>query len=144
MSEANEYLRVIEINGIKLEVDLRTVKTIDTLKVGSRVKCLQKMYAERWETFPGVVVGFHQFIDRPAIVVAYLTNDDLKFYTLTAETKDFQIVADIDDLAIEVNKERFENQIDRAITKHEREIEELLEKRSFFTRTFGKYFKDVG
>lgn len=140
---SDDTKRIIEINGIKVEVDLRTARVVDTLKVGSRVKCLERKYESNWDTYPGVVVGFHDFIDNPSIVVAYLTYDDLKFKTITSGTKDFQIVADIDDLAIEINKERFETMIDRQITKHLREIEELEAKKAFFVRSFGKYFKDI-
>ena len=42
MSEDNK--RIIEINGIKMEVDLRNAKRIDTFKVGDPVKVLDMTY----------------------------------------------------------------------------------------------------
>ena len=42
MENQNENIRTIEINGIKLEVDLRTAKRIDQFKVGDNVKVLKK------------------------------------------------------------------------------------------------------
>lgn len=34
--------RIIEIDGVKIEVDLRTAKRIDTYRVGDNVKILNK------------------------------------------------------------------------------------------------------
>ena len=38
----NEFLREIEIGGIKMQIDLRQAKRIDTFKVGDSVKILKK------------------------------------------------------------------------------------------------------
>ena len=39
-----EEKRIIDINGMKMEVDLRTAKRIDTFKVGDNVKVLATEY----------------------------------------------------------------------------------------------------
>ena len=74
----NTQTAIVEVNGIKLEVDLRTAKRIDQLTdqltIGSRVKCLVKQYSD-FKTVPGVVVGFEPFEKLPTIVVAYLDTD---------------------------------------------------------------------
>lgn len=69
--------KIIEINGIKLEVDLRTaeVSNIETFKVGDSVKLLMKRYSKTYESYPGVIVGFDNFKDNPTIIVMYLEND---------------------------------------------------------------------
>ena len=42
-----EEKRIIEVNGIKMEVDLRNAKRIDQFKVGDSVKVLVKSYSEK-------------------------------------------------------------------------------------------------
>ena len=38
--------RIIEIDGMKVEVDLRHAKRVDTFKVGDNVKILDKSYED--------------------------------------------------------------------------------------------------
>ena len=136
---------IIEINGVKLEVDLRTAKRIDELKVGSRVKCLVKRYNDMI-TYPGVIVGFEPFTSLPSIVVAYIEGDyssELKFKTFNAETKDFEIIADLDNNSLEVNKISILERMDRELSKKELEVQELKERRQFFLAKFNVYFNDT-
>ena len=43
-------LTTVEINGVKMDVDLRTAKRVDTMKVGTRVKVLTRSYdSSPWE-----------------------------------------------------------------------------------------------
>ena len=37
-----EEKRIVEIDGVKIEVDLRTAKRVDSYKVGDNVKILEK------------------------------------------------------------------------------------------------------
>jgi hypothetical protein len=137
---------VIEINGVKLEVDLRTAKRVDTLRVGDRVKCLVKEYSNSWKTLPGVVTGFEPFQNLPSIVVAYLDtkygDDSLKFKSYNAQTEDFEIVADTDHGAMEVQKADILAHFDRDIDKKKTEMTELERQRKFFLDHFGRYFED--
>lgn len=138
---------IIEINGIKLEVDLRNAKRIDNLRIGDRIKCLVKGYGPTMNTYAGVVVGFEPFPSLPSIVVAYLDSDHgsgtLKFKTFNAETKDFEVVADIDNNALEVDKLNILSKFDRDADKKKQELQEIEDKRAFFISHFGRYFKDV-
>lgn len=142
----DSQMTIIEVNGIKLEVDLRTAKRIDQLKVGSRVKCLVKTYSD-FKTYPGVVIGFEPFNQRPTIVVAYLEVDyssaALKFMSFNSDTKDFEIVADIDNNALEVDKANIVQKFDRELAKKELEVEEIQDKKAFFLAHFGRYFVDA-
>lgn len=76
--------KIIEIGGVKLELDMRTGKTtqIDTFKVGDNVKVLIKEY-DSYKSYAGVIVGFDNFKERPTIIVAYLkmgySEADIKF-----------------------------------------------------------------
>jgi hypothetical protein len=135
---------IIEVNGVKLEVDLRNAKRIDQLVIGSRVKCLVKRYND-WATYPGVIVGFEPFPTKPTIVVAYLGDDyssaSLNFKSFNADTVDFEVVADLDHNALEVNKASVLQKFDRELSKKELELEELRQKRDFFLANFGVFFE---
>ena len=137
----------IEINGVKLKVDLRTAKRIDELKIGSRVKCLVKRYSD-WATYPGVIVGFEPFPSKPTIVVAYLETEystaSIKFQSFNSDTKDFEVVADVDHNALEVNREHVLNLFERDSAKKELELQEVRQKRQFFLDNFGTFFAQQG
>lgn len=138
---------IIEINGVKLEVDLRNAKRIDQLVIGSRVKCLVKRYSD-WATYPGIIVGFEPFPSKPTIVVAYLETDysaaSIKFQSFNADTKDFEVVADLDHNALEVNRDHVLKLFERDIAKKEMELEEIRQKRKFFLDNFGSFFVGQG
>lgn len=144
---ATPEMHVIEINGVKMEIDLRTAKRIEHLQVGSRVKCLIKKYSEDYDVLPGVIVGFEPFENLPSIVVAYLETDyssaSIKFKSYNAKTKDFEIVADIDHNSLEVNKNDILGKMDREMEKKRIEMEEIEQKRDFFLQKFGVFFADV-
>lgn len=137
---------IIEINGVKLEVDLRNAKRIDQLTIGSRVKCLVKQYQD-FATFPGVIVGFEPFQKLPTIVVAYLATDyssaGLKFKSFNAETKDFEVVADLDNNALEVDRANVIQKMDREIAKKQAELDEIEAQKAFFLAHFGRYFSEL-
>lgn len=134
---------IIEINGVKLEVDLRNAKRIDHLQVGSRVKCLVKKYADH-ATYPGVIVGFEPFANLPTIIVAYLESDysgtGLKFQSFNSQTKDFEVVADLDNNCLEVNKANIIASMTREIEKKMLELDEVIQKKAFFEAKFKAYF----
>lgn len=136
---------VIEVNGVKLEVDLRSAKRIDQLQVGSRVKCLVKSYDD-FKTMPGVIVGFEPFPTLPTIVVAYLEtgygSPGLKFKSFNSKTKDFEVVSDLDNNALEIDRESVLDNFDRELAKKELELRELREKKEFFLAHFGRYFSE--
>jgi len=142
----DKQMTVIEVNGVKLEVDLRSAKRIDELKIGSRVKCLIKTYSD-FETRPGVVVGFEPFASRPTIVVAYLetsySSAGLKFKAFNQDTKDFEIISDVDHNALEIDKGSVIDSFDRDIAKKEIELQEIKDKKAFFLAHFGRYFEQA-
>lgn len=139
---------IIEINGIKLEVDLRTAKRIDELSIGSRVKCLVKSSygGSDFATYPGVIVGFDPFPSKPTISVAYLDTSyggGLKFKAFNSDTKDFEVIADIDNNALEIDKADVLRKMDREIDTKALELQKLQEQRAYFLSHFGRYFADL-
>jgi hypothetical protein len=139
---------IIEVNGVKLEIDLRSAKRIDNLRVGDRVKCLVKGYGGSMTTHAGIVVGFEPFPSLPSIVVAYLetgyASSGLKFKTFNAKTEDFEVVADIDSNALEIDRESILDNFDRETDKKRQELAEIQSKRAFFLAHFGRYFSADG
>ena len=136
----------VEINGIKLDIDLRTARRIDTLQVGSRVKCLVKTYSGA-VVYPGVVIGFEPFPSKPTIQIAYLDmgygSEMLKFFAFNEDSKDFEIVPDIDNSSLECHKADILVRFQREIDKKQLELEELQQKRQFFLDKFRAYFSDL-
>ena len=141
----SEHTRIIEVNGVKLEIDLRTAKRVDELKVGSRVKVLRKVYND-YKVQSGVIVGFEAFEKLPTIIVAYLKDEyndkGIEFIYYNAKSTDTEIVAssELDQLSIGEASvlQYFENEI----TKRQREIDDLQSKKDFFLKSFGVYWKD--
>lgn len=134
---------VIEINGVKLEVDLRTAKKIEHIRVGSRVKVLKKDYSG-YKVSHGVVVGFDQFAQLPTLVIATaeVTYGDSKisFTYFNAETKETEVVVSTDDDALALDKEAFLQWTEREIAKKHAEIQDLENKRDYFLGKFSSYW----
>ena len=66
---------IIEINGVKMEIDLRQATVVENFKVGDKVKVLIKTYNDSFQSHVGTIVGFDAFKERPTIILAYLAND---------------------------------------------------------------------
>jgi hypothetical protein len=146
MAESNK--RVVEIDGIKLEVDLRHARRVDTFKVGDRVKILKKEYSST-NIYHGVIVGFENFASMPTIVVAYVessynsaeiklayingTNNDDKKVELVPDTDQSMAFSKADILA------KFNRQIESKLE----EIRDIYRKQRYFNAQFGKMFNET-
>lgn len=141
----NEFIREIEINGIKVEVDLRTCKRIDTFKIGDNVKVLKNQYGEEYKVYSGVIVDFVNFKERPALVVAYFENSysgvNIKFETITKDSKDIEIAPCLPH-EMKLNKDRVVDKFDIEIAAKEREADELRQKKQYFIDNFEKFFEE--
>lgn len=142
----SEEKKIIEVNGVKLEVDMRYAKRLDTFRVGDRTKVLKKKYNDDWRVYHGVVIGFEPFEEAPTIIIAYLEDDygdpEVKvLYYNKHNTKETEVVAALDDDKITVSKERILNSFDKKIRVKEREIEEIKDLKQYFLSKFGCYFE---
>ena len=141
----NEFIREIEINGIKVEVDLRTCKRIDTFKIGDNVKVLKKEYGEEYKVYSGVIVDFVNFKERPALVIAYFENSyngvNIRFETITRDSKDIEIAPCLPH-EMKLNKDRVVDKFDIEIAAKEREADELKQKKQYFIDNFEKFFEE--
>lgn len=147
----DDYKKIIEINGIKVEIDLRTAKRIENFKVGDGVKLLTKEYSDTFKSHPGVIVGFDEFQNRPTIVVAYVKTDysstSLQFAYINKDSKDFEL-ATLQEFETKVSYAEIQRQFDKKISEKEQELVRLKGEKDWFNENymkwFGKYFGEYG
>lgn len=138
-------MTIVEINGVKMEVDLRHAKIVhENLRVGTKVKVLTKNDYSGPSVHPGVVVGFEPFPSLPTIIVAYMDtgyDGELKFaYVNSKSSEKWEIIPSIDD-ELPIAKNDVLARFDRDIEKKEAELRDLHAKRDFFLRHFDAYFE---
>lgn len=137
---------IIEINGVKMEIDLRHATRIEHLRVGDRVKVLRKAYSD-YNVSQGVIIGFEPFRDLPTIIVAYVETGyataDIKFVYYNANSKDVEIVKSIDNDGLDMSRAQVDAAFDSKLNKLRREIEELEEKRAYFHTNFRAYWQPI-
>lgn len=140
----DDIFTTIEINGVKMDVDLRTAKVRrhENLKVGDFVKVLRKQYSDSYKTTPGVVIGFDAFERLPTIIIAMLgdsygstTIEYFYFNEKTAEETEI-IKGDADDRVFDEHSivKRFHDKIE----EKQLEIQKLEESLDFFKKHFGR------
>lgn len=138
--------KIIEINGVKFEVDARTatLKQISSVKLGSRVKVMIPLYGDSVKVHHGVVVGFEPFQNNPVIIIAYLEDayssaPDIKFLYYNAKSKESIVISDENDCEAIAKDQVCEN-IDRKIVKLEQEIQDLKDRKQYFLKNFKTYW----
>lgn len=138
--------RIIEVGGVKMEIDLRHAKTVDTYRVGDRVKVLIKEYTDSYKSYAGVIVGFDAFESLPTIVIAYLKVDynsaEVKLVYINSETKDTEITC-LSEGDIPFSKEQVDQTLDKLVEDKRKEFEDALYKRDNFHRWFGNLFSET-
>lgn len=138
-------MTVIEVNGVKLEVDLRTARRIETLKVGSPVKLLSKGYSGQ-TVYPGVVIGFEPFKDLPTIIVAYVESNwataTIKIASINSKQENFDMIAAVDK-DFSVDKTSILSQFNRQIDAKKKEIEAIEEQKRYFETNFAAFWTRI-
>lgn len=135
--------RIVEVNGIKLEIDERTARTVDSYKVGDRVKVLVKEYSS-YNLHVGVIVGFAAFKERPCIEVMYVNptgydTDPLKFIAIHADTEGTEI-APLNEAELVLDKDDVLDRFAKGIREAQAKLDDLTAKRDYFTAKFAKAF----
>lgn len=134
-----ETRRTVEINGVKLDVDLRTAVRVETMRIGDRVRVLRKNYSG-YLICPGVVVGFEPFSKLPTIQLAYIDGSALTIAAYNEESKDLEIVPALDDTLM-LEREHVVDMMTRDINRKKVELEQARESLGYFERMFGKWFE---
>jgi hypothetical protein len=136
-----ETKKIIEINGIKMEVDLREAKTVDTYKVGDTVKILIPEYGDKYKSAAGVIIGFDDFQSLPTIVVAYLDADyrgaEVKFAYVNSNSKYELAPACAGDIPFA--REQVEELLNKNIEAKQSELDKAKWHRRQFNEWFGAY-----
>lgn len=138
----SEDKRIIEINGVKLEVDMRSARRIDEFKVGDSVKVLDRRDNKN-ELRSGVITDFANFKELPTIMVAvykagtYWEKATIEFIPFNAETEGIEIVG-VSAEEIIVSRDTVVQKFDDEITKKRDELNDLIIKRDTFVKYFGK------
>ena len=146
--EKMETTRVVEIGGVKVEVDFRTAKQVECFRVGDRCKLLTfgRYSSPQYRVHHGVIVAFDQFEKMPTIVVCYLTDGSsptLEFAYINSETEGFELAVSNDDP--QVDKAEIVDRLTRAIVVKETEAADLKAKLHYFVEKFGVLFgKEAG
>lgn len=141
-----ENTTIIEINGVKMEVDMRYAKRVDTFRIGTKVKLLCKNDYNGIRVLPGVIVGFEPFESLPTIIVAYVEQTyneaSVKMAYINTDKKSvekWEIVPALDE-DLPIAKGSVLKLMDREIEKKRLEIEDLERRRAYFIESFGAYF----
>jgi hypothetical protein len=136
--------RIIEINGVKMEIDLRDCKVIENFRVGDNIKVLVKNYST-YSSYVGVIIGFDNFKTLPTVVIAYLetsySDAKIHYVYFNAESKDVEICP-LNDWDIPITKVEVLKRFDKELENKKREAEEVENKKAVFTKLFGKYFEE--
>jgi len=139
-----ENKRIIEVNGIKMEIDLRTAKVIDNYKVGDYVKILKKEYNE-YRSYIGNIIGFDNYKERPTVVIAYLKSEyssaSIEFAYYNSASEGIEIT-NLNEWDIPLKKSTILEQFQKEILKKEQEVAEMKNKAIIFEQLFGKYFEN--
>lgn len=135
--------RIVEINGVKLEIDLSQARVVENYRVGDNVKVLIKSYTD-YKSYPGVIVGFDNFEKLPTIIIAYLEMSynaaEIKFVHFNSATKETELCPMVGK-EVPFAKERVIEMMNRQIENKETELGDLKRKKEFFLAEFGSYFK---
>ena len=138
--------QIIEINGIKLEVDLREAVVIDNYKVGDVVKVLVKEYSDNYNSYMGQIIGFDNFKTTPTINIAYIkpsySTCELVFLSYNSNSKDIEITKDFNQEYRTINKQTIIDKFDTEKAKHLEEIRKIEWQKQYFIDNFNKYFKE--
>lgn len=143
MQEGENPIRIVEVGGVKVEVDLRTAKVVNSYKVGDKVKVLVKSYSG-YQSYPGFIVGFDAFQNLPTIVIGYVdnifgTSGEVKFAYLNAQQKEVEICPMSEDDVVP-NLETIRTYFDRSLAVKTKELEEMRARKEYFLRQYGAVF----
>ena len=147
-----EERRIVEIDGVKIEVDLRTAKRIDTFKVGDNVKVLCKSYNNEFKVKPGIITDFANFKEKPTIIVAvfneggWSSTPSIEFIHIYEGMEDKYEIVYTSDEDLRLTKDGVIEKFEREIAKKKNEAQDLENQLNYFINHFvkGKGIEDAG
>ncbi|MGO8695973.1 MAG: hypothetical protein ACLQMF_20105 [Rectinemataceae bacterium] len=135
----DEGKRIVEINGVKVEVDLRTAKIVESYKIGDSVKLLKKRYSD-YEVLPAAIVGFTEFQALPTIeLVAVDHSGNVEFFAWNEKTEGMEI-APFNKYELAFDRANIMEKLDSAVNAKSEELRVAVSKRQAFIETFARVF----
>lgn len=141
--------RIIEIDGMKVEVDLDTARRIDTFRIGDNVRVLDKTNSSQVKVRNGIITAFNNFKDEPCITVAMFDNGDywtkpsIKFiYIHSGMDNEYEIVLASDD-EIKASGEGVVRRFEETIASKQHEVDELKNQLEYFKTYFMKPIEEA-
>ena len=137
-----ENKRIVEVNGVKIEVDMRYARRIDEFKVGDTVKVLDTRN-NRNDMRTGVITDFANFKELPTIMVAmykagsYYDTPSIEFVPYNSDTKGIEIVG-VSAEEVIVSRETIVQKFDDEIASQRDKLNDLIIKRDTFVKYFGE------
>lgn len=135
--------RIVEIDGVKVEVDLRTAKRVDTYKVGDNVKILDKQYSD-YKVKPGIIVDFAEFQELPTMVIAvfnegsWSSSPSIEFIYYNTKTADKTEIVPATEDELRLTKDGVIEKFEREIQKKKNEYTDLQNQLEYFKKHFLK------
>ena len=133
--------RIIEIDGMKVEIDLESARRIDTFHIGDNVRVLDKT-SSTVKVKNGIITAFNNFKDEPCITVAmfdggdYWNKPSIKFiYIHSGMDNEYEIVLASDD-EIRLSKEGVIQRFEQEIAKKQHEVDDLKDQLEYFKTYF--------
>ena len=145
MSEIQTYL----IQGTNFEISKAPNAPMTTfVRIGDRVKVLKKEYGGTWKSFPGIVVSFDDFKDAPTFNIIYVdasySTCNLIMFAYNEHCTDFKVAFIPDDnKELDIDKTVMIKYFERAIEIKKNELSDLMYKKAYFEKNFGKFFSGI-
>ena len=138
----------IEVQGQSFEIEERVARRIETLRIGTPVRVLEKPdYSGKREVYTGVVVGFEPFRDLPTVRVAYFKSDysaaSIQFASFNSQTKDFAMVAAAEGFNATADLEAAKNALNRKVEKAEAALREAQSERDYFSSSIAANWQPI-
>lgn len=144
-----ENKRIVEIDGVKIEVDLRSAKRIDTFRVGDNVKVLCKDYNNQFKVKSGIITDFANFKEKPTIVVAVFNEGSwssypsIEFIHIYEGMEDKYEIIYASDEDLRLTKDGVIEKFEREIQKKRNEAQDLQNQLEYFKKHFLKSKDEV-
>ena len=136
---AENKTQVIDIQGVKVEADLQSVKGVKSYKVGDPIKVRKHIYSDHYETYPGVIINVTNCDTLPTLEILYVRTDysgtNIEFLTFNSKTTGVEIIP-VSEYEALFDRLDILDKLDRTITFKEEELRILKAKKKAFLSHF--------
>ena len=147
VNETTATRNIVRVGNIEMDVAIKSMRSIQTFKVGDPVKLLKKAASySKQETMAGVIVSFDNYESSPAIVVLAMKGSygdvDFQFITISEMGVDYDMIhySGYEQLFTRDNVMRI---FDRKIAEMELKLNEMNAKRAYFDQNFASAFEKI-